>query len=322
MHIQPLSIPHANILQVNHTVAPLSKGEQRGDGTQSHGVTQLDMELFGQISNFCQAPYPNHPPKLKLSWAVVAHAFNPSTGESEAGGFLSSSPAWSTEWVPEWTELDRKTLSWGCGVGVLVLKLKPRTVCCPVFLSFPTSAAWEIYNGLCWDGGVSGCWTLISSALHYIPNLSKHLRMTCICVTDKSKGLLCMGWFSATLLDTFSLLWQNTMTKSIFQKKASGLWFQMALRLRGRGNNRWQEQEAYQPHQSHRNISTQEAERQRGSEDKIYIVTAGPWWLTSLSKAPLSKNFISSPHSITSQGPGVQVREPVRDINHSNHNSH
>jgi hypothetical protein len=28
---------------------------------------------------------------------VVAHAFNPSTGEAEAGGFLSSRPAWSTK---------------------------------------------------------------------------------------------------------------------------------------------------------------------------------------------------------------------------------
>jgi hypothetical protein len=31
------------------------------------------------------------------SWEVVAHAFNPSTWEAEAGGFLSSRPAWSTE---------------------------------------------------------------------------------------------------------------------------------------------------------------------------------------------------------------------------------
>jgi hypothetical protein len=30
---------------------------------------------------------------------VVAHAFNPSTWEAEASGFLSSRPAWSTEWV-------------------------------------------------------------------------------------------------------------------------------------------------------------------------------------------------------------------------------
>jgi hypothetical protein len=28
---------------------------------------------------------------------VVVHAFNPSTREAEAGGFLSSSPAWSTK---------------------------------------------------------------------------------------------------------------------------------------------------------------------------------------------------------------------------------
>jgi hypothetical protein len=28
---------------------------------------------------------------------MVAHAFNPSTWEAEAGGFLSSRPAWSTE---------------------------------------------------------------------------------------------------------------------------------------------------------------------------------------------------------------------------------
>jgi hypothetical protein len=28
---------------------------------------------------------------------VVAHTFNPSTREAEAGGFLSSRPAWSTE---------------------------------------------------------------------------------------------------------------------------------------------------------------------------------------------------------------------------------
>jgi hypothetical protein len=33
----------------------------------------------------------------KLAPGVVAHAFNPSTWEAEAGGFLSSRPAWSTK---------------------------------------------------------------------------------------------------------------------------------------------------------------------------------------------------------------------------------
>jgi hypothetical protein len=45
---------------------------------------------------------------------VVAHAFNPSTWEAEAGVFLSSRPAWSTEWVPgqpglHWETLSQKT---------------------------------------------------------------------------------------------------------------------------------------------------------------------------------------------------------------------
>jgi hypothetical protein len=42
---------------------------------------------------------------------MVAHAFNPSTQEAEAGGFLSSRPAWSTERVPGQPGLYRETLS-------------------------------------------------------------------------------------------------------------------------------------------------------------------------------------------------------------------
>jgi hypothetical protein len=41
----------------------------------------------------------------------VAHAFIPSTWEAEAGGFLSSRPAWSTKWVPGHPGLHRETLS-------------------------------------------------------------------------------------------------------------------------------------------------------------------------------------------------------------------
>jgi hypothetical protein len=41
------------------------------------------------------------------------HAFNPSTweAETEAGRFLSSRPAWSTEWVLGQPGLDREILS-------------------------------------------------------------------------------------------------------------------------------------------------------------------------------------------------------------------
>jgi len=36
----------------------------------------------------------------RISWAEVAHAFNPSTQEAEAGGSLSLSPVCSTKRVP------------------------------------------------------------------------------------------------------------------------------------------------------------------------------------------------------------------------------
>ena len=41
----------------------------------------------------------------------MAHAFNPSTWEAEAGGFLSLRWAWSTKWVPGQPGLYRETLS-------------------------------------------------------------------------------------------------------------------------------------------------------------------------------------------------------------------
>jgi hypothetical protein len=41
----------------------------------------------------------------------VVHAFNSSTREAEAGGFLSSRPAWSTKWAPGQPGLYRETLS-------------------------------------------------------------------------------------------------------------------------------------------------------------------------------------------------------------------
>jgi hypothetical protein len=52
-------------------------------------------------------------PAQDVVWcrAVVAHTFNPSTWEAEAGRFLSSRPAWSTKWVPGQPGLHRETLS-------------------------------------------------------------------------------------------------------------------------------------------------------------------------------------------------------------------
>jgi hypothetical protein len=46
--------------------------------------------------------------RLRQSRAVVAHAFNPSTWEAAAGGFLSLRLAWSTELVPGQPGLHRR----------------------------------------------------------------------------------------------------------------------------------------------------------------------------------------------------------------------
>jgi hypothetical protein len=67
------------------------------------------LSMFSIIKN-CIMLY--HLFKLfNLSQAVVAHAFNPSTWESEAGGFLNLRPDWSTEWVPGQLRLYWENLS-------------------------------------------------------------------------------------------------------------------------------------------------------------------------------------------------------------------
>jgi hypothetical protein len=67
--------------------------EELGEGRQEGSVGKGDC---------CQAWWPEfytsgmHNGK-RTKPGVVAHAFNSSTWEAEAGGFLSSRPAWSTE---------------------------------------------------------------------------------------------------------------------------------------------------------------------------------------------------------------------------------
>jgi hypothetical protein len=77
-------------------------------GEQEENVAQINLrlgaeglEVWSQFGLFW---------KIKLP-GVVAHAFNPSTREAEAGGFLSSRPAWSTKWIPGQPGLYRETLS-------------------------------------------------------------------------------------------------------------------------------------------------------------------------------------------------------------------
>jgi hypothetical protein len=71
---------------------------------------------WGSYGSQRTAPLPtesSHPRGLvrNIQPGVVAHSFNPSTWEAEAGRFLSSRPAWSTERVPGQPGLHRETLS-------------------------------------------------------------------------------------------------------------------------------------------------------------------------------------------------------------------
>jgi hypothetical protein len=66
--------------------------------------------------------------KRPSSPGVVAHAFNPSTREAEAGGFLSLRPAWSTEWVPGQRGLYRETLSRKTKINKYINKNKIKAI--------------------------------------------------------------------------------------------------------------------------------------------------------------------------------------------------
>jgi hypothetical protein len=73
----------------------------------------IDVVINSTIPNSSIAPYKR---QLQRNWKKgmtlpVAHAFNPSTREAEAGRFLSSKPAWSTKRVPGQPRLYRETLS-------------------------------------------------------------------------------------------------------------------------------------------------------------------------------------------------------------------
>jgi hypothetical protein len=59
----------------------------------SQPVLCLQLDFLGRQFNI----FVNFDMKFFTRQAVVAHAFNPSTWEAVAGGFLSSRPAWSTE---------------------------------------------------------------------------------------------------------------------------------------------------------------------------------------------------------------------------------
>jgi hypothetical protein len=59
-------------------------------------MMKLCQEIF-EAGNVLEKPEALVVKRIEYMPGVVAHAFNPSTREAEAGGFLSSKPALSTE---------------------------------------------------------------------------------------------------------------------------------------------------------------------------------------------------------------------------------
>jgi hypothetical protein len=72
----------------------------------------------------------------------MAHAFNPSTREAEADGFLSSRPAWSTKWVPGQPGLHRETLSQRKKKKICICGSQNPSSCC----QFPL--VWTSYSAV------------------------------------------------------------------------------------------------------------------------------------------------------------------------------
>jgi hypothetical protein len=84
-------------------------------------IINLKKKEFSFFLNKCIFGMPRNMKRFKwlfqkFSWepGVVVHTFNSSAreAEAEAGGFLSSRPAWSTKWVLGQPGLYRETLSW------------------------------------------------------------------------------------------------------------------------------------------------------------------------------------------------------------------
>jgi hypothetical protein len=86
-----------------------SESEQSSSGNCSS--SSLSVEAKRQMHSSYLATISGPALTLAYCWAVVAHAFNPSTWEAEAGKFLSSRPAWSIEWVPGHSGLHKEALS-------------------------------------------------------------------------------------------------------------------------------------------------------------------------------------------------------------------
>jgi hypothetical protein len=60
-------------------------------------LRETQIQTLPSTDQFLEFYLQNCRKKCAFKPGVVVHAFNPSTREAEAGGFLSSRPAWSTK---------------------------------------------------------------------------------------------------------------------------------------------------------------------------------------------------------------------------------
>jgi hypothetical protein len=84
------------------------------DLSSGQAETEGSLELAGMLAYVTECvsgQWKSVSQNTRCELGVVAHAFDPSTWEAEAGRFLSSRPAWSTKWVPGQPGLFRETLS-------------------------------------------------------------------------------------------------------------------------------------------------------------------------------------------------------------------
>jgi hypothetical protein len=129
----------------------------------------------------------------QTSRAAVTHAFNPSTREAEAGGFLSSRPVWSTKWVPGQPGLYRETLS-------RKTKTKQNKIPKPSRAGDGQTAQWVSFSMLFTLFPEQGLISLLSPPCAWYPAGCSNCWVQALCAKSTSPGM--MPWDSVWCLET------------------------------------------------------------------------------------------------------------------------
>jgi hypothetical protein len=86
------------MLKNNRTFNSVVLKSMRIKSTSSRKKPKENIPIISVLSKESHPPMLSHSAqKFTARLGVLAHTFNPSSQEAEAGGFLSSRPVWSTE---------------------------------------------------------------------------------------------------------------------------------------------------------------------------------------------------------------------------------